>query len=118
MKNQLEKLQDKLALIDLMSRPRRGNYSELLIKELLPLEVRMEQDKNHKRPHVHINYGKQKHVASYAIDNGERLVGDLSSKYDKVVTSWINENQARLLQIWTEMQAGNQNQYEFLIGQL
>jgi Domain of unknown function (DUF4160) len=69
-------------------------------------------------PHVHINYKKEKHKASYSIKDRRRLAGDLDNKYDKVVKEWIAENETRLLLIWNEVQAGNQNQYELLIEQL
>lgn len=91
---------------------------ELLIKKLLPIEFRMEQDANHKMPHLHINYGKEKHVASYAINGGERLAGNLDTKYDKAVKVWISKNQVQLNKIWIAIQAGDQKKYELLIGNL
>jgi hypothetical protein len=33
----------------------------------------MDVNKNHRRPHVHVDYGKEYHTAAYAIDTGERL---------------------------------------------
>jgi hypothetical protein len=49
----------------------------------------MDGNKNHKRPHVHIDYGEEYHTASYAIDNGERIAGELHGKYDQEVSAWI-----------------------------
>ena len=66
----------------------------------------MDGNKNHKRPHVHIDYGKERHVASYAIDTGERLVGHLDNKYDNKVRKWIDEKKLTLMQIWVQTQAG------------
>ena len=48
-----------------------------LVRNLPSVSVRMDGTKNHHRPHVHISVGKQKHVASLAIDNGELLAGRL-----------------------------------------
>lgn len=118
MKEELEDLQDEFALVDLTSKESSRDFIEILLKKLLPIEIRMEQDKNHKAPHLHISYGKKKHVASYSINNGRRLAGTLSNKYDEIVSNWIANNQNKLLQIWKELQAGNQQQYELLIGQL
>jgi len=80
--------------------------------------MRMEQDKNHKMPHLHVSYGKNKHAASYCIQNGERIVGQLDNKYDKVVKSWIADNQTQLLQIWGEVQKGDNKAYNQSIGKL
>ena len=91
---------------------------EVLLKELLPLRIRMEQDKNHKMPHIHIDYGKLKHIASYSIQNGKRLAGDLDNKYDKVVKDWITKNQEKLIRIWDAIQRGDNKAYELSISQL
>ena len=114
---ELKDLQDQFALIDLMTKQGKSNMTEILLKKFLPLEFRMEPD-HHGAPHIHINYGKLKHTASYTVHDGERKAGDLPNKYDKIVTSWIEKNQAKLVQIWNEMKAGNQKKYELLIGQL
>jgi hypothetical protein len=76
----------------------------LLVKVLKPIRIKIDGSRNHKRPHIHIDYGKQFHAASYAIDTGERLVGE--SKYDREVAYWINENKPKLLEAWQLVQAG------------
>jgi hypothetical protein len=70
----------------------------------------MDGNLNHKRPHIHIDYGKQHHVASYAIDSGERLVGSLDRKYDKQVQAWIAMHRDQLLQAWEITQSGQRPQ--------
>ncbi len=90
---------------------------EILIKKMLLLEFRMEQDPNHQMPYIHINYGRQKHVASYSIKDSARLAGNLDRKYDIIVKNWINEHTDKLLQIWEQIQKGNQK-YELLIKEL
>jgi Domain of unknown function (DUF4160) len=106
---ELAELQDAFAMVDLLMRPpRRGDSAvmKLLLKKLLAIKIRMDGNDNHKRPHVHVDYGKHHHVASYAIDTGERLVGNLNRKYDRAVQEWIAEHTPKLLEAWNQMQAG------------
>lgn len=117
MKKELEELQDQFALIDLMTKESKGGLLEVLLKKLLPLEFRMEPD-HHGAPHIHISYGKEKHVASYRINDSVRVAGDLDNKYNKIVIQWIAKNRNTLQEIWVGMKEGNQNKYELLIGQL
>ena len=113
----LEELQDQFALIDLITKKGKDELLEILLKKLLPLEFRMEPD-HHGAPHIHINYGKEKHVASYRINDGVRVAGNLQNKYDKIVKDWIAINQKTLQEIWAAMKDGNQKKYELKIGQL
>jgi len=116
---ELEELQSEMALVDLFTTSKRGgNLTEILLKNLQPLQMRMEQDKNHKMPHLHVSYGKNNHAASYDIQNGERIVGKLDNKYDKVVKSWITNNQEKLTKIWGEIQSGDKKAYDISIGKL
>ena len=117
MNRELEDLQDKFAFIDLMTKGGKEGILEVLLKKLLPLEFRMEPD-HHGAPHIHINYGKEKHAASYIINDGVRVAGNLSYKYNKVVKDWITLNQKTLQEIWKAMQDIKQKEYEIKIGQL
>jgi Domain of unknown function (DUF4160) len=76
------------------------------VKTLKGIRIRMDGSKNHKRPHVHVDYGKEYHTASYAIDNGERIAGELEGKYDGVVSIWIAKCRPQLLRAWKLTQAG------------
>ncbi|MGX8007816.1 DUF4160 domain-containing protein [Mesorhizobium sp. ORM8.1] len=98
-------LQDRMAEQDLFRRPSRaGRHGlEILLKEHRLLKLRMDANRNHGRAHLHIDYHHSKHMASYAIDNGELLVGDGS--YDHVVKPWIAEHQANLMQVWRDLRA-------------
>jgi len=116
MNRELKELQDQFVLIDLMTKEVNSGLMEVLLKKMLPLEFRMEPDKH--APHIHISYGNEKHTASYLINNGERVAGNLKNKYDKIVKNWIEKNQDKLMKIWNKLKAGNQNKYELLIGQL
>jgi Domain of unknown function (DUF4160) len=108
LEKELAELQDAF-MIDLFTRPARPNnaaWMELLIKKLQAIKIRMDGNKNHTRPHVHIDYGKEYHVASYAIDTGDRLVGNLDTKYDRAAREWIAGNRVKLFEAWELMQAG------------
>jgi len=119
MDKQLQELQDKFALIDLMSRGSKSGYLEILIKKLRRIELRIEQDPNHRKsPHIHINYGREKHVASYRLTDGVRLAGSLDTKYDKIVKDWILQNNVALIDIFDNIQSGNETEYSLLIDQL
>lgn len=119
MDKQLKKLQDKFAKADLLTRSGIPGSLEVLIKKLLPLEFRIEQDPNHsKSPHIHINYGREKHVASYRLIDGVRIIGNLESKYDRIVREWIMDNNAALMEIYKNIQSGNEKEYVILIDQL
>jgi hypothetical protein len=118
MQKELEELQDSLAMNDLLHKPGRTKLTEILLKQMQPLQFRMEQDRNHSTPHLHITYGKQQHAASYGINDGQRLAGNLPNRYDKDVKNWIDNNRPALLQIWDGIKSGNQQKYETLIGQL
>jgi hypothetical protein len=89
----LAQLQDKLYWFDWRhprNVPGAGTGTRfLLVKRLHAIRIRMDGNKNHKRPHVHIDYGEEYHTASYAIDNGERIAGELHGKYDQEVSAWI-----------------------------
>lgn len=105
----LEKLQNDLAQVDLLTTPSRSgqaaSISFLLIKRG-NLSFKMYQELGHSLPHIHIDYGYHKHVASYSIDPPNRLVGNLDGKYDRPVTEWISSHKDKLLEVWTLVQAG------------
>ena len=105
-----KELQRQLAMVDLVTRPSRpsGGYEFLVIK-LGDLKIKMYLEKGHNKPHVHVDYGSKNHVASYSIDPTERLVGNLSSKYEKTIVSWIEARQAALLELWKVTQRGEDN---------
>jgi hypothetical protein len=79
---------------------------KFLVARLDGLQIRMDADKNHGRGHVHIKYKKDGHAASYAIDDGSRLAGELPTYYDRTVLSWIITNQTELQTLWESAQRG------------
>jgi integrase len=69
-----KRLQYDLGVIDLLTRSSRSGregYVELMVVRLAPLKIKIyPEDGPHKEPHVHIDYGKRPHQASYAIRTG------------------------------------------------
>lgn len=82
------------------------NYLGLLVKKLCNIKIKMYQERSHSMPHIHIDYGNERHVASYSIQSHERLVGNLDRKYDVKIKSWIKNNQSELLNLWENTQNG------------
>ncbi|WP_312678835.1 DUF4160 domain-containing protein [Stutzerimonas nitrititolerans] len=111
LKEELEYLQYRLAEIDLFTRPSSrpsSAFTELLLVKLQDIKIKIYQERGHALPHVHIDYGKKYHIASFAIKPAARIEGSLSKKYDKAIISWITERHEDLLKIWSEMQQGNE----------
>jgi hypothetical protein len=111
LEEELAELQDALATSDFRAACKRTSESQeylvsyLIVKALQHIKIKIDGNKNHKRPHVHIDYGRQFHAASYAIDTGERLVGKLD-KYDGEVGAWIRTHRPKLFQAWELVQTG------------
>lgn len=103
-------LQLRFAQIDLFTQPQsksRIGMLEVLLIRKQKMKIKIYQEKGHHLPHVHIDYGNNNHVASYVIKTGERLDGNLSKKYDKVVFDWLEDNREKVFKAWSELQAGN-----------
>lgn len=109
LKSELTELQQKMAQVDLLTEQRphvRSNFNEFLIRKLRNLKIKMYQEMGHKTPHIHIDYGRINHVASYSIVEARRLAGTLDTKYDQVVVEWIMMHKSRLLNVWDTVQNG------------
>ena len=106
---ELKELQHRLAEVDLLTRPRRRGqpgFIEFLVLKLSHLKIKMYQETGHPTPHVHVDYGRDHHVATYSIAEGRRLAGTLDGKYDREVIAWLTKHRTRLLEIWGTAQAG------------
>lgn len=106
-----KELQRALAQIDLVSATSRQGKTlllEYLLVKLGPLKVKMYQEPGHKLPHIHIDYGRENHTASYSVNPAVRLVGTLDRKYDSSVIEWINPRKEKLLELWTVFQSGDE----------
>lgn len=66
--------------------------------------------REHGLPHVHAVYSGERHVASFSIETGERIVPkSLAHKYrrhDKAIRSDILTHKDKLLAIWREIRLG------------
>lgn len=115
----LSSLQNDLAKIDMITMPPRKGVPSGILEALLlkreQLKLKMYQENGHARPHFHVDYGTQNHAASYAIDTGERIEGDLHCKYDKAIVSWVGNNRDALLKTWGALQSGR-SQLEFVVA--
>ena len=119
LEKELKQLQHRLALVDLLTErhARPSKYiTELLLRKLGPLRVRMHREVRHEVPHVHVDYGRHHHVASYSINDGKRLAGSLAAKYDREVLEWIATNRDKLLEKWQELRSGTDP--TVLVGEL
>ena len=110
MEEQLRILQDRLATVDFLTQPRRISSDpafELLLKKIQRLKLKMYNEQNHAMPHLHVDYGRDHHVASYTINPAKRLLkGALDTKYDKEIVGWITGNKEALLTIWSSLRSG------------
>ncbi len=109
LEEEFDELQRLFAQKDLLTEPRRSpgsGFMEILLAKRNNMKVKIYQEKGHHLPHIHIDYGRQRHAASYAIASGERIEGSLSKKYDSDVSSWLDRNREKVLEIWNTLQAG------------
>lgn len=111
--NEFDELQRLLAQTDLLTEPRRSrdsSYMEILLVKRKDMKIKIYQEKGHQLPHIHIDYGKQHHAASYAIESGERIEGDLPKKYDRDIYNWLGRNRDKILEIWEALQTGTSHE--------
>lgn len=63
-------------------------------------------DKEHKTPHIHVNYGE--HDVVIAIPEGEVLKGEMPNNKLKLIKAWVEIHQEDLLADWKLAVAGQQ----------
>lgn len=100
----VHELQQLLALVDLYTEGGPSNIKALLLR-LRHTKVKMWPERNHSRPHFHIEY-KQQYSASYAVDTLERMAGDMPKKYEAPVLEWAAKYQQSLAATWERLNAG------------
>ncbi|MCP4594939.1 DUF4160 domain-containing protein [Neptuniibacter sp.] len=88
-----------------------SGFMEILLIKRKNMKIKIYQEKGHHLPHIHIDYGRQHHAASYAIESGERIEGDLPKRYDSDVSSWLDRNRETVLQIWNALQTGSEHKH-------
>lgn len=104
-KSDAEYLQEKLAEADFHDQVSSSSpeLTHLLIKQFDVLKVKINPEYNiHQRPHFHIEY-KTEYSASYAINNFERLAGNLPRKYERIVLDWARSKQRHLIDMWNQL---------------
>lgn len=119
LEEEFDELQKLFAQKDLLSESLRGassGFMEILLAKRKNMQIKIYQEKGHHLPHIHIDYGKQLHAASYSIESGTRLAGNLSKKYDSDVSSWLERNRDKVLEIWNALDVGGA--HENLVAQL
>ncbi|WP_363799851.1 DUF4160 domain-containing protein [Lysobacter firmicutimachus] len=101
-------LQYNLALSETDDRcePHSQEWVGLQIIRLRNLKVKMYQERGHSLPHLHVDYGREHHVASFGIDPPQLLEGKLDLELQFTVESWISRHKESLLALWDELQAG------------
>nr|WP_019366914.1 DUF4160 domain-containing protein [Pseudomonas luteola] len=117
--DEFSELQRLLAQKDLITEPRKGSGSgfvELLLAKRKNIKYKMYQERGHSTPHIHIDYGRMNHVASYSVETGERMEGNLPKKYDTDVSNWLSTNKEKLVEIWKSLQSGGEP--SAIIGEL
>jgi len=72
---------------------------EFLVFKHNTIVIRMDANKNHQRPHIHVDFGSNHHGASYAIDTGKCIDGN-EDIYSKEIQRWIAENRDLLIKVW------------------
>lgn len=112
-------LQRSLAETDFLYEPRppaRADSLELLLLRLKDIKIKLYQETRHKLPHIHIDYGRKNHAASYSIESHKIIEGSLPKRYDQNIVSWLSENKDLIIKIWYEVQAGGNP--ELLVAQI
>jgi hypothetical protein len=65
---------------------------------------------HHFTPHVHADYGKERHAASFSIETGERMMPKWLAhkyrRYDKDIGFYLLTHKDKLLAIWREIRLG------------
>ena len=104
----IEELHKRLSRIDLRdSFSTQGNEEniELTVHKINYAKLKIQPEKNHWRPHFHIEY-KQEHSASYAIDSLEKLAGNMPKKYEQPIIDWADKQRENLKATWDKLKAG------------
>jgi hypothetical protein len=103
---ELNILKAKLNFLDKISQQESGDIErKYLLLSRDNVKIKMDANKNHSRPHIHVDYGIQFHAVSIAIDSGEVMVGTIPTKYLNFVQNWVIKNQSILLKIWNALRS-------------
>lgn len=104
-------LQSELAWKDLeesMEARATNSIRPYMVAQLQQMKLKMYQERGHKTPHLHVDYGTTIHAGSYGIDPAKVIAGGLGRRQDRAVLAWIESHKAHLLEIWVHLQAGRE----------
>jgi hypothetical protein len=80
----------------------RAGYRPALVHMLQCVSLRIHKEQNHQLPHFHLEF-KKEYSASYAIETGQRLAGQVPSRYEKAMLTWAKQNSALLIKVWNSL---------------
>jgi Domain of unknown function (DUF4160) len=83
-----------------------GTINGYPIARIQALKLKMYQEPGHSLPHIHVDLGRQHHIASYSIDPAKLLEGRLNARSDFIVLDWLATNKERLIGFWHSLQDG------------
>lgn len=111
MDDELSQLQSALARVDLFSPLSPRPYSdpnriELLLARLQQIKLKMYQEQGHPLPHLHIDYGRSHHCASFQIDPPSLIAGNLNRAHINAILEWITPRRELLKKTWGDLQSG------------
>jgi hypothetical protein len=102
----LEQLQKNLAIVDsgiYISGCKNITVQGVQLIKLDSIKIKMYKENNHNKPHIHIDYKNNNHVASFELYSGDILSGNIDNKYSKIIKNWILENNESLVSIWNAL---------------
>ena len=102
-REEARELLELFAFADQIEKRARGAPIEFLIVRIEHLRIKMDANKNHRRPHIHIEYKNEFHAASYAIHNCDLLAGELRRGHELIAVFWIEKHREKLLKLRKEI---------------
>jgi hypothetical protein len=100
LQRELAHIDRDLADMDTDGQSSQTGFMELLVLRFEKIAIRIDGSRNHACPHIHVDYRRERHTASYSIDNGKRLAGDLETYYDNKVRKFITKTKIELRSLW------------------
>lgn len=77
------------------------------IKRIGPTILRVRFEKNHQKPHFHIEY-KQEYSGSYRLPDCTRWEGYIPVKKEREMLVWAQKNVSKIMSEWDELYKANQ----------
>lgn len=104
LKKELNSLKLKFLIIEKMYQRDSGGFEiKVLVLDKDIIKLRIDANKNHARPHIHVDYGKHFHAASISIDTSDLMIGTVPNLHLKEIKIWVTKNKELLLSIWNAL---------------